>query len=71
MVLQLFVSGTHWVFNPKIKEIILTQDITFLQKSYVDYNIIEKPFLITLSHEGSDDKEELKPVSIFNQNNNN
>ena len=30
-------TGTYPIFNPKTKKIILTQDVTFLQKSYSEY----------------------------------
>ena len=62
--------GIHKVFNPTMKKIILTQDVSFLQKSYCEYTNIEKPFLLTTSDEGSDDEEDLKPVPIFNDKNN-
>ena len=45
--------------------------MTFLQKSYNEYNKVEKSTLVTTSYEGSDDEEELEAVSIINQNNNN
>ena len=63
-------TGTHWVFNPKTKKIILTQDVTFLQKFYIEYTKVEKPVLVTMSYEGLNDEEELKMVSIVNENNN-
>ena len=31
-------TGTHRIFNPKTKRIILTRDVTFLKKSYGAYN---------------------------------
>ena len=61
--------GTYWVLNPRTKKIILTRDMTFLKKSYWDYN--EKPVLATMTYEGSDDEEELERVSVVNQNINN
>ena len=45
------------IFNPKTKKIILTQDMTFLQKSYSEYTKIEKPVVLTTSYEGLDDEE--------------
>ena len=45
--------------------------MTFLQKSYVDYNKVEKPVLVTISYEGSNDEEELEMVLVINGNNNN
>ena len=33
---------TYRVFNPKTKKVILTRDMTFLQKSYGDYSKVEK-----------------------------
>ena len=34
-------TGTYQIFNPKTKKIILTQDVTFLQKSYGEYIKVE------------------------------
>ena len=59
------------VFNPKTKKIILTWNVTFLQKSYGKYTKVEKPVLVITSCEGSDDEEELKLFPIVNNNNNN
>ena len=36
-------TGTNWIFSPKTKKIILTQDVTFLQKSYHKYTKVEQP----------------------------
>ena len=47
-------TSSCWVYNTKTKNIILTQDVTFLQKSYKDFNKVEKPVLITMSYDGSD-----------------
>ena len=49
-------TGTYQVFNPKTKKIVLTQDVTFLQKSYGEYSKVEKPVLVTMSHEGLDEE---------------
>ena len=54
--------GTSWVFNPKTKKIIMTQDMTFLQKSYSEYTKVEHSVLVTANYEGSDDDEEFKTV---------
>ena len=43
----------------------------FLQKSYSEYSKVEKPVLVTMSYDGSDEEEELKMVPIVIQNNNN
>ena len=51
-------TSAYWVFNPKTEKIILTRDLTFLQKSYGDYNKVEKPVLVTPSYKGSVDEEE-------------
>ena len=48
-------TGTYWVFNPKTKKIILTQDVTFLEKSYSKYTKVENPILVTMSYERTDD----------------
>ena len=34
-------AGTYQIFNPKTKKIILTRDMTFLQKSYSEYTKVE------------------------------
>ena len=60
-------TGTQWVFNHKKKKIILTRDVTFLQKTYGEYIKVEKPVLVTMCYEGSG---ELKMVSIISSNNN-
>ena len=62
---------TYRIFNPKTKKIILTQDVTFLQKSYGEYTKVEKPAFLTMCYEGSDDQEELETVPVENNNNNN
>ena len=61
--------GTYQVFNPKTKKIILTKDVTFLQKSFREYSMFEKPLLITMSYEGLNDDGELKMVPVINNNN--
>ena len=48
----------------------MTQDVTFLQKSYGKYTKIEKPVLVTMSYEGLDDEEELKTGPVLNSYNN-
>ena len=63
-------TGTYWVFDPMTKKIILTQDVTFLQKSYSEYIMVEEFVLVTMNYEGLDDEEEFKMVSIDNNNNN-
>ena len=62
--------GTYQIFNPKMKKIILTWDVTFLQKSYGEYSKVEKPVLVTKSYEGLDCEEELEmfPISVNNNN---
>ena len=62
-------TGIYPVFNPKAKAIILTRQVILLQKSYMDYNKVEKPILVTTSYEGSDDKEKLEMVPLINNNN--
>ena len=62
-------TGTYWVFNPKKKTIILTRDMTFLQRSYGEYSKVEKPVLVTMSCEESDDEEELEMVQVVNNYN--
>ena len=37
----------------------------------MDYNKVEKPVLVTISYEGSNDEEELEMVLVINGNNNN
>jgi len=59
-------TGTHRIFNPKTKRIILTGDVAFLNKSYGEFYKVEKPVILTTSYEGSDDEEELEVVSKNN-----
>ena len=61
--------STYRILNPKTKRIILTRDVTFLNKSYSEYNRVGKPTILNISYEGSDDEEELKLVPIENKNN--
>ena len=42
-------------FGPKMKKIILTQDVTFLQKSYGEYTKVEKHVSVIMSYERSDE----------------
>ena len=49
--------------------IILTWDVTFLQKSYGEYTKVEKSVLVTMSYEGSNDEEEHKTIPIVNNTN--
>ena len=60
----------HARFQPNNKKNILTQDMTFLQKSYGEYTKVEKPAIMTTSYEGSDEEEdhEMVPVIINNSN---
>ena len=52
------------------KTIILTRDITFLQKSYGEYSKAEKPVLVVMRYEGSDNYEELRTAPVVNTKNN-
>ena len=63
-------TSAYQVFNPKAKKIILTRDLSFLQKSYRDYNKVKNPVLVTMSYEGMDDEEELKMVPVINHDDN-
>ena len=36
-------TGTYRIFNTKSKNIILTQDVIFLQKFYSEYTQVDKP----------------------------
>ena len=65
------LTVTYCVFNPKTKKIILTRDVTLLQKSHRDYIKVEKPILVTTSYKESDDEEELEMVPVVDQNDNN
>ena len=56
------LTNTYRLFNPKTKNIILIQAVIFLQKSYGEHTKVEKPVLLTMSNERSDDDEELKTV---------
>ena len=62
-------TSTYCIFNFKTKTIILTKEVTFLQKSYENWSNVKKPVLVTTSYEGSDDKEVLKAVPVMYQNN--
>ena len=62
--------GYDWVFNPKTKKNILTRDMTFLHNLYSEYSKVEKPAVLTVSYEGSDEEEELKTVPVIIINNN-
>ena len=64
-------TGTYWVINRKTRKIILTRELTFLQKLYGEYSKIVKSVLVTMSCEGSDDEEELKKVPIISNDNDN
>ena len=57
-------TGTYRIFNPKTKRIILTRDVTFLNKSYGEFYKVEKPVILTTSYEGSDEEEEPKIIII-------
>ena len=61
-------TGKYKMFNPKAKKIILTRDMTFLQKFYCEYTQVEKPVVVTSSYEGSDEEEKLKRVSLVSNN---
>ena len=62
-------NGTRRIFNPKTKQLILTWDVTFLQKSYGEYRKVEKPVILNKNYEGSNDEEKLKTVPVDNKNN--
>ena len=57
-------------FSTPRQKIILTRDVTFLQKSYGEYSKVEKPVLVTMSYEGPNDEGELDPI-INNVNDSN
>ena len=44
-----YPTGTYQIFNPKTKRIILTRDVTFLQKSYGEYSKVEKSVVLNTS----------------------
>ena len=50
-----YPAGTNQIFNPRTKKIILTQYVTFLQKSYGEYTKVEKPVTLTMHYEGLDE----------------
>ena len=45
-------TSSYQVLSNNTKKIMLTQDMTFLKKSYRDYSKVEKPVLVTISYEG-------------------
>ena len=49
---------------------MLTRDVIFLQKSYGEYTKVEKPSVLTMSYEGSDEEEEPEMVSVVINNKN-
>ena len=53
-------AGTHRIFNPITKCIILTRNVTFRNKSYGEYHKVQKPVILTTSYEESDEEEELE-----------
>ena len=61
-------TSIYCIFYHKTKRIILTRDVTFLNKSYGEYNKVEKPVILRTSYEGSDEEEEFKIVSENNNN---
>ena len=63
-------AGTYRIFNPKTRKIILTQDMTFLQKSYGEVTQVDKPVVDTTSYEGSNEDGELETVSVVNNKSN-
>ena len=65
---EIHPTGTYHIFNPKIKRIILTCNVTFLNKSYGEYNKVEKPTILKTSYEGSDEEEEFETVSKNDNN---
>ena len=54
--------GTYYVFNSKTGKTSLTNDVTFLEKSFSEWNNVEKPTVVPVHYEGSDDEEEVKTV---------
>ena len=56
-------------FQPKKKKNILTQYVTFLQKSYSKYTQVEKPVVLTTSYEGSDKEEEHEIIPAVSNDN--
>ena len=62
--------GTYHAFNPKPRKISLTKDATFLVMSFGEWNTVEKPTVVPMSYEGSDD-EKVKVISGNDENNNN
>ena len=69
LVCQGHPVGTYHVYYPKTKN-TLTNDITFLQKLDGRWSVVEKPVFIFMSHEESDDDEDIETVPANNDNNN-
>ena len=55
--------GTCYVFNPKTKE------VTFMDKSFGEWNMVEKPAAVTVTYEGSYEKQKIEMVLAPNKNN--
>ena len=63
------LTGTCRIFNPKTKCNILTQDVTFLDKSYSECRKVEKPVILTMNYERSNGEEEPEIVPVECNNN--
>ena len=59
-----YSTGTYR-FSTPTKKIILTRDVTYLQKTYGKYAKVEKSILVTMSNEGSNDEEKLEMVPVI------
>ena len=63
------IVGTYHVLNPETHKISWTKNMTFLNKSYGVQDKVNKPALISISYERSDE-EDIKMVSQNNKINN-
>ena len=70
-----FVDGhlvsTFWVLRPEMRKITHTYDVTFLNKSYNEFNKVDDTVIAIMCYVGSDDEEDDESIFINNKNNNN
>ena len=52
-------------FNNKTHAICITNDMTLLKQSYNEWDKVEKPVVVPINYEGSDEKE----VEMISKNN--
>ena len=63
--------GTFCVLNPKTRKINLIHDVTFLNKSYGEFNKVDDTVIVPMSYEGLNDEDVDDSIFINNRSNNN